>query len=500
MNKSAFFLLAFATASILLPGCMRTFVTDQDTLMDKIKGGWAGQAIGCTYGGPTEFRYQGRFIPDSDVIAWPDGAMKWYYDNAPGLYDDIYMDLTFVSVFDRLGLDAPVDSMAKAYADAPYPLWHANQQGRYNLHHGISPSEAGHWMNNPHADDIDFQIEADYAGLMAPGLVNCAAYYCDAIGHIMNYGDGWYGGVYVAAMYSLAFVEDSIGDVVTGALKMIPSGSTFHECMSDVIRWHEENPDDWHRTWDLCQQKWAFETGCPDGVFASFDIDAKLNSAYILIGLLYGEEDFSKTLEIATRCGQDSDCNPASAGGILGTLLGYSGIPEVWKKNLPEVEDRPFSYTDISLNDVYCMSYEQSLEVIRRAGGTVKDGQIRIPVQKPREVAMEQSFEGMKPAGKVHVGAVLGEAGYSGTFEGTGVVLLHDFWGAGEEYVAQVEISIDSEEPVVVELPASFHERREQMFHLYGLEPGSHTICVKWLNPEDGIFLNIREILTYDRD
>ncbi|MFB0973543.1 MAG: ADP-ribosylglycohydrolase family protein, partial [Bacteroidales bacterium] len=31
------------------------FTLDSLTLMDKIKGGWAGQTIGCTYGGPTEF-------------------------------------------------------------------------------------------------------------------------------------------------------------------------------------------------------------------------------------------------------------------------------------------------------------------------------------------------------------------------------------------------------------------------------------------------------------
>ena len=28
-------------------------------LLNKIKGGWAGQVIGCTYGGPTEFKWNG---------------------------------------------------------------------------------------------------------------------------------------------------------------------------------------------------------------------------------------------------------------------------------------------------------------------------------------------------------------------------------------------------------------------------------------------------------
>lgn len=29
----------------------------KEVLLDKIKGGWAGQTIGCTYGSVTEFKY-----------------------------------------------------------------------------------------------------------------------------------------------------------------------------------------------------------------------------------------------------------------------------------------------------------------------------------------------------------------------------------------------------------------------------------------------------------
>ena len=34
------------------------FTLSKTSLLDKIKGGWAGQVIGCTYGGPTEFQVQ----------------------------------------------------------------------------------------------------------------------------------------------------------------------------------------------------------------------------------------------------------------------------------------------------------------------------------------------------------------------------------------------------------------------------------------------------------
>jgi len=105
-------------------------------------------------------------IPDSVSIPWYDGYLKSKYESEPGLYDDIYMDLTFVQVIENEGLDAPAESFAKAFAQADYDLWFANQTARYNILHGIEPPESGHWLNNPCADDIDFQIEADFAGIM----------------------------------------------------------------------------------------------------------------------------------------------------------------------------------------------------------------------------------------------------------------------------------------------------------------------------------------------
>lgn len=48
----------------------------KDALFDKVKGAWAGQVIGCTYGGPTEFRYLSTMIPDSIVMPWGPGEIK----------------------------------------------------------------------------------------------------------------------------------------------------------------------------------------------------------------------------------------------------------------------------------------------------------------------------------------------------------------------------------------------------------------------------------------
>lgn len=450
-----------------------------EVLMDKIKGAWAGQTIGCTYGGPTEFKYCGKTIADTVEIKWPEHYMKWYYDHEPGLYDDIYMDLTFVDVFEKKGLDAPIEDFANAFAYAGYKLWHANLQARANILMGIMPPASGYWKNNPHADDIDFQIEADYAGIMSPGMPNTAAYYCDEIGHIMNYGDGWYGGVYVAAMYSLAFIYDDINVIVKEALKTIPAESRYARCISDVIKWYAENPEDWRATWNNCQEKYNDDLGCPSELGGTFRIDAVINGAYIVIGLLYGQGDFDKTLEISCRCGQDSDCNPASAGGVLATMLGYSRIPQKWIPNLKEVEDDNFAYTDISLNRVYSLSFNHALQVIRRTGGKVNDNGVVIKVEKPRPVRWEQSFEGLELAGIVNVDQHAFGQDVEFSFEGNGIVLEGRLRNKkGGDFVTPVDVEIDGKPFVTVDIKEDNYTGQDHILHAFDLSDGKHTVKV----------------------
>ncbi len=468
-------------------------------LQDKIKGAWAGQTIGVTYGGPTEFRFNGTMIQDYVPIPWYDGVVTWWYDNAPGLYDDIYMDLTFVEVYDRLGLDAPADSFAMAFATAEYSLWHANQAARVNILEGIMPPESGHWLNNPHADCIDYQIEADFAGIMSPGMVNSASEISDKIGHIMNYGDGWYGGVYVGAMYALAFISDDIEFIVSEALKTIPEESQFYRCIRDVIALYEADPADWRSAWFEVEKKWSEDVGCPDGVLRPFNIDAKVNAAYIVIGLLYGEKDFSKTIDISTRCGQDSDCNPASAGGILGTMIGYERIPDYWKKELYPVEDIDFKYTTISLKKAYRMSFEQAVLNVIKNGGEATDDSVAIIYQEPVAVRFEKGFDRIYPVMRDRSQWSSEKEGneFIREFEGTGFVIGGWVNSDDNNYVANCEVYIDDEMVSEINLPAKFTIRKPEFYWDYQLEKGKHEIRLKFLNPREGVDLQVNNFVVY---
>ncbi|HJN43203.1 MAG: ADP-ribosylglycohydrolase family protein [Vicinamibacterales bacterium] len=490
-------------ADPVTPPAEDTVTMSAETLRDKIKGAWAAQTIGVTYGYPVEFRFNSERVPDERELPWYDGYLLETFSDRPGVYDDIYMDLTFVQVLEDEGMDAPAQAFADAFANADYSLWFANQIARYNVLNGLRPPESGHWLNNPAADDIDFQIEADFAGVMAPGMVNSAVDISDRVGHIMNYGDGWYGGVFVASMYALAFVQDDIETIVRQAIDVIPAESDFHQVVMDVIALHDENPDDWKHAWDGIHTKWADTDLGPRGLMSPFNIDAKINAAWVALGLLYGDGDFSRTLEIATRAGDDADCNPSSAAGILGTVYGYERIPDFWTQGLRDVESLDFAYTTISLNDAYELSYKHAVQMIRRGGGQVDDDSVTIRIQTPNTVPFEDAFENhvaqerrrlTVPNGDQPV--VLSDT-YSFDFDGVGFALLGTASTEGEDHVFTAELYVDGELVETAEWPTAFTTRRFYLFWKYALPDGEHEAEVRLVNPTDHAQVTLEALVVY---
>jgi hypothetical protein len=464
----------------------KSITLSKERLKDKIKGAWVAQTIGVTFGVPAEFKYNTTMIQDNQKLAWSDSAIVLELRERPGTYDDIYMDLTFMKVIEEKGLDAPAQAFAESFANADYKLWFANQTARYNILNGLTPPTSGHWLNNPCADDIDFQIEADFAGLMSPGMVNSAVKICDKVGHIMNYGDGYYGGVFVSALYSYALVSDSISDiesVVEKALKVIPAESKFAQCIGDVINWHKENPSDWKATWFKTSEKWAIDIGSPLGVFQPFNIDAKINAAWVAMGLLYGNGDFTRTFEIAARCGDDADCNPATAGGVLAAIVGYKNIPDNWKQGLDKVEKLPFMGTTISLLDAYDMSYRHAEEMIRKNGGEIRDNDMVIRLQEPEPIPLEVAFEGHYPVARIIPQTIDNEIVFD--FEGIGFALAAPPDGKKYEkdHIFETEMYIDGELIEKAKLPTEINKRRFTPFWRYQLPLGKHKVVIKILNP-----------------
>ena len=227
-------------------------------------------------------------------------------------------------------------------------------------------------------------------------------------------------------------------------------------------------------------------------------------------------------MEIATRCGQDSDCNPATVAGVLGVMKGYSNIPEFWRAPLSEIESLNFSGTDVSLEKAYSMSFRQALEMVRRAGGKVADGQVTIPVRDAGVLPLEQNFTDTYPLYRDRKDCFV-DGEYEFDFKGNGFVI----WGnmvclrsitpdyvnrvstrhIGSEvfalaepddpYVAEFEVWIDGKLDQVSRLPMKNTDRKLEPAWKYGLEEGHHTVRLKWLNPDKEYLLRINDIMYY---
>jgi hypothetical protein len=385
--KKLFFVSIIIWGVLFLGSCKNSsdeFKTiRQEVLKDKIAGGWAGKMIGVTYGAPTEFRAQGKIYSDS---------IKWKPKDIMGSMwqDDIYVQLTFLMSMDKYGIDAPSKKFQEMFAKAGYGLWHANMQARKNYYDSIFAPLSGTPEYNLHADDIDFQIEADYIGFMCPGMPRTASLIADKIGRIMNYGDGVYGGIFVAALYTEAYFESDIHKIIEKALLSIPSESDYYKIIKDILKLHKQYPADWQASWKELEDKWGDIDIC--GAGSSFNIDAKMNGAYIVMGLLYGESDPLKTLEITTRCGQDSDCNPSNALAVLGVIKGFSGLPDDMQEGVKALGDSTFIYTSYSFNSAVNSTYKYALDLISKEGGKITDQKVLVKTQTPFAPKLEVSF------------------------------------------------------------------------------------------------------------
>ncbi|MGN0003877.1 MAG: ADP-ribosylglycohydrolase family protein [Sphingobacterium composti] len=495
MKKSIIYIgLALLSASCAAPKNEHITI-NKEVMNDKVAGAWAAKMIGVMYGREMEFKALAKTYEDS---------IPWYPEliEKALLEDDIYGQLSFMNSLEKHGKNATTNLLAQDFANASFPLCHANLQARKNIFDGLTPPFTGEPSNNIHADDIDFQIESDFIGFIHPAMTQSSNAMADSIGRIMAYGDGLYGGMFVAAMHSIAFYENDIQTVINKALEAIPSESTYALCIKDVIDSHKKYPDDWRKTWSVIEDKWAKHDVCAP--YHDFNIDAKLNGAYIVIGLLYGNSDLQKTMEIAIRCGQDTDCNSANAAAVLGVMQGYEKLPEEFKSHIPNIADKHFLHTQSSFNTAKQQTLKFIEENIIRHGGKITEDSYVIKLQQAKfNGQLEQSFPNSKLSYEMRMkdakhwtltgdwkDFVYGDGDpdlykvahspkdeLNIEFEGTGVSLL----GSWNVDGGKADIYIDGKHVKQVdtyyrEEAGKYDVNRAYLFHDLNLAPGKHTL------------------------
>lgn len=200
-----------------------------------------------------------------------------------------------------------------------------------NLKNGIMAPKSGSIEQNGYAiaEQIGGQIFIDSWGLVTPNNPSLAAEYAMKAASVSHDGNGIYGGVFIAACISAAFEENDIIKIIERGLKEIPDDCEYYTMTNDIIRFYNENPKDW----EVCY-KYIFENYGYDKYPGLCHIIP--NSAVIILSLLYGEGDFTKTINICNMCGWDTDCNVANVGTILGVMNGLDGIDDKWRSPIKD--------------------------------------------------------------------------------------------------------------------------------------------------------------------
>ncbi|HEY5912088.1 MAG TPA: ADP-ribosylglycohydrolase family protein [Verrucomicrobiae bacterium] len=355
---------------------------------DKMKSGWIGQIAGVSWGAPTEFRWKDQIIPEDKMPQWKPAMINDAFGQ-----DDLYVEMTFLRSLEQYGIDVTIRQAGIDFANSRYPLWCANNAGRTALRKGIAPPDSSHPQFNKCPNDIDYQIEADYSGLVAPGLPQAAIDLGEKFGRLMNFGDGVYAGQFIGALYAEAFFETDPVKLAETALKAIPAESQYAEMVRDVVAWYRADPQDWQKAWRLCQKKYRENPGYQKA--SNGGIDCKINGAYVLLGLLFGKRDLDQTILISCRSGMDSDCNPSSSAGVLFTTIGYSKLPARFNTGLDEAKE--FSHTAYNFPRLLDVCEKLARQFLARYGGRVEksaDGEevFVIPRRDPKPSKLELSW------------------------------------------------------------------------------------------------------------
>ena len=175
------------------------------------------------------------------------------------------------------------------------------------------------------AQQIGAQIFIDGWAMVAPGNPGLAASLARRAGSVSHDGEAIYAAQVIAAMEAQAFVESDIDQLIDAGLAQIPAGSLVARMIADLRRWRAADRD-----WRVTRQRIVEQYGYKDFVGGCHVIP---NHALVLLGLLYGDGDFQKSLMICNTSGWDTDCNSGNLGCLMGIrngLAGFTGGPD-WR-------------------------------------------------------------------------------------------------------------------------------------------------------------------------
>lgn len=335
-------------------------------LFDRIYGAWLGRAAGCALGKPVEKwpkqiidEYLRHYdaLPLDNYIPAGKGAPANHPEhfNVSGTDctrgnitlmprdDDMDFTILGLSILEDYAGDFTSVDVGSAWLNRlPYNLVYTAERVAYrNLINDLLPPSSA-MTNNPFREWIGAQIRADMWGYVAPGWPEKAAAMAFRDASISHTKNGVYGAMFVAALLAASFATSNIKALIDIALSEIPANCRLAQAVRNTMAWAEAN-DDWQDTWSLVNEKFGHYP----------DVHTINNAALIVMGLVHGMGDFEQTIVTTVLGGWDADCTGATAGSVIGLILGAKALPEKWVGVFnDQIQSAVRGYEDCRLSDL----------------------------------------------------------------------------------------------------------------------------------------------------
>ncbi len=250
-----------------------------------------------------------------------------FYDPVPNeavANDDLDLQLLWLASLERK--QAPLDHADLCDAWRRYQVFAADEYGiaRWNLFRGIEPPLSG-VHNNWFRDGMGAAIRSEIWACLFPGQPQWAAWFAWQDACVDHAGDGIWAEVFLAATQSLAFVNQNVVEVIRRSLGMLPEDCRLRTAIEMLLDMFKDGQD--------------LETA-RRAIFDRFGshnfTDCVMNLSFIVLGLLWGDGDFDRTVLTAVNCGEDTDCTGATVGATFGLFYGLDAIPQRWKEPVGE--------------------------------------------------------------------------------------------------------------------------------------------------------------------
>ena len=304
-------------AAALLSGVAfaEPLVLNQADYQDKVYACFLGKNIGGTLGMPTEGQQDVHHLTYFDPVP-----------KEPAANDDLDLQLLWLKALEERGPRVDARALGEYWLSFVPVDWNEYGVGKANMRDGFLPPLSGQVRNARWRDSNGAWIRSEIWACVAPGSPAVAARYAfeDAcVDHGVT--EGTFAEIFTASLESAAFLEHDRDRLLDVALSYIPPDCGVAKAVRAVRAAKAQGLD------HAAAREVVLKASAPTGWFM-----APRNVAFVVLGWLYGEDDFGKSLCAAVNCGDDTDCTGATLGSLLGIIMGTKGIPDRWRQPVGE--------------------------------------------------------------------------------------------------------------------------------------------------------------------